>query len=196
MKEAKARALIAALRRRDDGTLELLSPTVGYYREAPEPGALLGPGQRLGALEVLGEVQTLITPEGAHGRVLSEARAPLASRPVGYGDVLLRLDPSAAPGLEERAAEEASGDALENVFRAPMAGRFYVRPAPNKPAFIEPGRAVETGETVCLIEIMKTFHRVTYGGPGLPARCRVTELLLADGDDVEQGTPLFRYEAE
>jgi hypothetical protein len=43
---------------------------------------------------------------------------------------------------------------------------------------------------------MKTFHRVAYGGAGLPERCCVVEMLLADGDDVEQGTPLFRYEAE
>jgi acetyl-CoA carboxylase carboxyltransferase component/biotin carboxyl carrier protein len=195
-RQGGGRALEALVRRADDGALELLAPAVGVYRGAPAEGALLGPATRAGALEILGEARPILTPEGAFGRVLPAAGPKLGPRPVGHGDLLLRLDPSAAPGAAATAAEGARAEALENVFRAPMAGRFYVRPAPDKPAFLEPGRAVERGETVCLIEIMKTFHRVAYGGPGLPDRCRVAELLLADGDDVEQGTPLFRYEAE
>jgi biotin carboxyl carrier protein len=38
---------------------------------------------------------------------------------------------------------------------------------------------------------MKTFHRVTYGGGGLPERARVTAVLVADGADVTSGDPLL-----
>jgi biotin carboxyl carrier protein len=43
---------------------------------------------------------------------------------------------------------------------------------------------------VCLLEVMKTFNRVTYSG----ARVRVTELLVADGADVNAGDPLLALE--
>jgi acetyl-CoA carboxylase biotin carboxyl carrier protein len=42
-----------------------------------------------------------------------------------------------------------------------------------------------------LLEVMKTFHRVTYGGPGLPDTARVVRVLIADGDDVNAGDPLL-----
>ncbi len=186
--------LVATLRRAETGELELLSPTVGLYRDAPQVGAVLAPGATLGALEILGHRRPIVAPEGAFGRVLAEGRAALARRPVGYADVLLRLDPSAVQGAAVGAQEAERQETLANVFRAPLAGRFYVRPAPDRPVFVEVGKVIEAGETVCLVEIMKTFHRVAYGGAGLPARCRVVEMLLADGDDVERGQAVFRYE--
>jgi acetyl-CoA carboxylase biotin carboxyl carrier protein len=42
--------------------------------------------------------------------------------------------------------------------------------------------------------VMKTFHRVTYGGPEVPPRARVTALLVADGADVNAGDPLLALE--
>ncbi|MBL9012811.1 MAG: hypothetical protein JNL83_01465, partial [Myxococcales bacterium] len=51
------------------------------------------------------------------------------------------------------------------------------------------------GATVCLLEVMKTFHRVTYGGAGVPERARVREVLVADGADVTQGDPLLALDA-
>jgi acetyl-CoA carboxylase biotin carboxyl carrier protein len=44
---------------------------------------------------------------------------------------------------------------------------------------------------VCLLEVMKTFNRVTYGGPALPERAKVREILIADGADVTAGDPLL-----
>ncbi len=186
-------AIVAALRRSDDGTLELVSPGVGLFRDAPLPGAVVAPGSVLGALEVLGLARTLVAPEGALGRVVPAGPAR-ARRPVGYGDVLVRLDPGGLAAGDAPAEIAAGADAGERVFRSPMAGRYYARPSPGKPAFVQPGDEVEAGRTVALVEIMKTFNRVAYGGDAVPARCRVAELLVKDGDDVEAGTPMFRYE--
>ncbi|NLY94736.1 MAG: biotin carboxyl carrier domain-containing protein [Myxococcales bacterium] len=75
-----------------------------------------------------------------------------------------------------------------------MGGRFYMRPSPDKPVFVEIGSVVETGATLGLLEVMKTFHRLHYRGEGLPARAVVRECLVGDGDDVERGQPVFRVE--
>ena len=52
---------------------------------------------------------------------------------------------------------------------------------------VEAGRELAPGATVCLLEVMMTFHRVTYDG----ARAKVRVLLVADGADVNQGDPLL-----
>jgi len=69
--------------------------------------------------------------------------------------------------------------------RAPSSGRYWARPAPDKPPFVSVGDLVTAGQTVCLLEVMKTFHRVSYGGPGLPERARVTAIRPQDGDDLD-----------
>ncbi|GAA1777308.1 MULTISPECIES: acetyl-CoA carboxylase [Leucobacter] len=43
---------------------------------------------------------------------------------------------------------------------APIPGIFYRRPAPDKPAFVEIGDAVEAGQTIGVIEIMKQFTEI------------------------------------
>jgi len=69
--------------------------------------------------------------------------------------------------------------------RAPSSGRYWARPAPDKPPFVSVGDLVTAGQTVCLLEVMKTFHRVSYGGPDLPERARVTAIRPQDGDDLD-----------
>ena len=91
----------------------------------------------------------------------------------------------------DAAASEAGHAAATGlVFRAPTSGRYYSRSSPDKPAFVTAGAELAPGATVCLLEVMKTFNRVTYSG----ARVRVTELLVADGADVNAGDPLLALE--
>ena len=52
------------------------------------------------------------------------------------------------------------------------------------------GAELHTGATVCLLEVMKTFNRVTYSG----APARVRALLVADGADVNAGDPILALE--
>jgi biotin carboxyl carrier protein len=62
---------------------------------------------------------------------------------------------------------------------------------------VAPGDLLRDGQTVCLLEVMKTFNRVVYeaGAHGLPAAARVVEVLVADEADVDAGTALLRLEA-
>jgi acetyl-CoA carboxylase biotin carboxyl carrier protein len=128
-------------------------------------------------------------------------RLPPAVHPVGYGDVLVELDPSlqraaGASGVASHlgSAAAAADATLGLVFQAPTSGRFYGRPAPDRPPFVTEGTQLTTGTTVCLLEVMKTFHRVTYGGPGLPDTARVRRVLVAEGADVNAGDPLLALE--
>ena len=103
---------------------------------------------------------------------------------------------AAAPGVDHaRAAPAAASVEVDGLtFRAPIAGRPYFRPSPGKPPFIKVGDVVERGTTLCLLEVMKTFSRISYGGDGLPERARVVKFLVEDGADVDQGAPLLKLE--
>lgn len=191
--------LRARLVRLPDGKLRLEAPTVGLYRGAPRPGALVGPDQPIGQLEILGVLHHLLAPAEAAGLVLPPDRPATtpARRPVGHGDLLVLLDPdavTAAAALGPGASPHNHSDAGALVFRAPTAGRFYTRPGPGKPPLIEPGTRVVHGQAVGLIEVMKTFSRLHYGGEGLPAPARVRAIIVKDEEDVAAGDALFELE--
>jgi len=183
-----------------DGKLRLEAPTVGLYRGEPRPGTLVGPDQPIGQLEILGVLHHLLAPPEAAGLVLPpDTRDPSSRRPVGHGDLLVLLDPAAVTagavqgaGIRRHAAGTDSG---AMVFRAPTAGRWYTRPGPGKPPLIEAGTLLVHGQAVGLIEVMKTFSRLHYGGEGLPSRARVRVIVVKDEEDVAAGDPLFELES-
>jgi len=201
--------LRARLVRLPDGKLRLEAPTVGLYRGEPRPGSLVTPDQPIGQLEILGVLHHLLAPAEAAGLVLPHdhhhARAPTRApdrftrRPVDHGDLLVLLDPEAVasgagPGLASLTGSHSAISTTTMVFRAPTAGRFYTRPGPGKPPLIEAGTLVLHGQAVGLIEVMKTFSRLHYGGEGLPARARVRAIVVKDEDDVAAGDALFELE--
>lgn len=174
--------------------IELRAPRPGVFVPWVDPGELVTAGAALGALVVLGRTIAVIAPRSGGTTGIVRPLATTASRAVGYGDVLVSLDPSlqlAAGGGEAAAATPAT---VGLVFRAPTSGRFYGRSGPDKPPFVAEGTQLARGATICLLEVMKTFHRVTYGGPGLPESARVARVLVADGDDVNLGDPLLALE--
>jgi len=191
------RRRLAAILREVDGVATLCAPSVGLVRGVPAPGSLVGEGAVLGELEQLGVLFELVAPEGTSGVVDEQGGARVGERAVGHGDVLVRLRPLA---LDAHAAQAAAttgtrADASRLVFRSPLSGRFYARASPDKPAFVQVGDEIATGHTVALLEVMKTFNRLTYGGAGLPERARVRAVLVKDEDDVEAGAPILELEA-
>ena len=182
----------------------LRSPAPGWFRPLAPLAAWCTPGTPIGTLDVLGRTHLLVVPPGIAGltetpETPADAHAPaLSPRAVAYRDPIVRLSSRAQPGaLSPGAAAPASATAPTAdglVFRAPTSGRFYGRSAPDKPPFVAPGTQLAHGATICLLEVMKTFHRVTYGGPGLPGTARVRSVLVADGDDVNAGDPLLALE--
>lgn len=87
-----------------------------------------------------------------------------------------------------------SGAALPEGCHAvvcPANGVFYRRPRPADPPYVDVGSAVRTGQTLGLIEAMKTFSPIPYGGPGLPSEASVVEIRADDSQEVRHGQVLF-----
>ena len=69
---------------------------------------------------------------------------------------------------------------------SPMVGTAYLRPNPDSEQFVKPGDKVKTGDTVLLVEAMKTFNPITAPKDGV-----VSDILVSDAQPVEFGEPLF-----
>lgn len=173
---------------------EVRAPAPGFFRSALIADHLVTHGDTLGELEILGRIVRVTAPR-IRGLVKLPPGPTLARRPVAYGDVLFRVATDVAIAAEDAAGTGADDDVTHGlVFRAPTSGRFYGRPAPDKPSFVQAGAELSAGMTICLLEVMKTFHRVTYAGDDVPPRARVREVLVADGADVNQGDALLALE--
>jgi acetyl-CoA carboxylase biotin carboxyl carrier protein len=73
--------------------------------------------------------------------------------------------------------------------QAPLPGTFYRKPAPDQPPFKSPGDTVAVGDTIGLIEVMKTFTPVIAEDAGT-----LVTFLVADEDPVMAGEPLYEIE--
>ncbi len=174
----------------------MCSPGVGWWRASVAPGQLVEPGQLLGELTVLGVVIRVVAPAGARGRVVADADQGRAiAAQAGNPLLTLARGDAAIEGATAAHGAVATTAAAGLTIRAPSSGRFYGRPAPGKPAFVSAGDVIRDGHTVCLLEVMKTFHRVTYGGDGLPPQARVVSVAVADEADVNRGDVLLDLEA-
>jgi acetyl-CoA carboxylase biotin carboxyl carrier protein len=181
-------ARVELIAHRDGARTTLAAPQPGVFHPDVRSNAWLGADDMLGTLEVLGRRIALVVPRTVAGAVQLEPH----TRAVGYGDVLAVLDAAARTGRadDETAPVDTAKAIAGLVFRAPTSGRYYGRPTPDKPAFVSAGSELHAGTTVCLLEVMKTFNRVTYTG----AAARVRELLVADGADVNAGDPILALE--
>ena len=74
-----------------------------------------------------------------------------------------------------------------NVVTSPMVGTFYMKPSPTSESYVEIGKNVKKGDTLCIIEAMKLMNEIESEFNGT-----ITEILVNDGEPVEYGTPLFR----
>ena len=77
----------------------------------------------------------------------------------------------------------------KNAVTAPMVGTAYLSPAPGARAFIEVGSTVKEGQTILIIEAMKTMNQIPA-----PRSGKVTEILVSDASPVEYGEPLIVIE--
>jgi acetyl-CoA carboxylase biotin carboxyl carrier protein len=191
---AFAPTIVLSFEARDDGGGTLHSPAVGLLRDLPLAGTTVRPGAVVAGLDILGAVHRLVAPPEAVGVVRPWEGPRVALRPVGFGDVVCVLDPAVAGAVETVTATREASSHAGLRFVAPLSGRFYARPSPDQAAFVAVGDVVTRGATVGLLEVMKTFHRLVYGGDGLPERARVAAIRPADESDLEEGDPILELE--
>ncbi|MFM8376560.1 MAG: acetyl-CoA carboxylase biotin carboxyl carrier protein, partial [Phenylobacterium sp.] len=119
--------------------------------------------------------------EGLRIRV---ARTLTAGAPVAIAaPVAAPVAPPAAadPAPPAPAAAPAAGDAV----KSPMVGTIYLQPAPDAPAFVKVGDTVSEGQTLMIVEAMKTMNPIPA-----PRAGKVLEILVVNGQPVEFGEPL------
>lgn len=94
--------------------------------------------------------------------------------------------PLAAP-----AAAAPASDPIQHpgLVASPMVGTAYLGPAPGARPFVEVGSAVKAGETLIIIEAMKTMNQIPA-----PRSGTVLQILIEDGQPVEYGEPLLVIE--
>ncbi|MBB5664895.1 acetyl-CoA carboxylase biotin carboxyl carrier protein [Rhizobium leguminosarum] len=96
---------------------------------------------------------------------------------------------AAAPAAAGAAPAAAPARNPANVVSAPMVGTVYMAPAPGARAFIEVGATVKEGQTLIIIEAMKTMNQIPS-----PKSGKVTAILVDDGHPVEYGQALVVIE--
>ena len=128
-----------------------------------------------------GEEKVRITRTTAAAAPIYAAPAPVAAAPVA-------APVAATPAAAAPAAAPAARD-LSNAQKSPMVGTFYRAPGPNAAAFVEVGKQVKAGDTLCIIEAMKLMNEIEAEKSGV-----VKEILVENGTPVEYGEPLFIIE--
>ena len=193
-----ADALVAHLDRSGGGRVRLLAPAVGRWLGRPSESTVVGPGTQLGRLVTLNRSRQLVMPGGVRGVV--EDVTELGEAAVGFHDVLFRVR-ELATGIDDDdgvgvAASAGRSDIPAGTFAvtAPTDGVFYRGPSADAPPFVEPGAVIHSGQPVGLVEVMKTFNQIVYGGADRPQRARVVELRCDDGAEIRSGQVLVVVE--
>jgi len=123
-------------------------------------------------------------PNGGHVSFVPVPPAMAASSNVNA------VPSTAAGGSSVSAAGAGGADASGKTIDSPMVGTFYSKPNPDADPFVSVGSRVSENTVVCLIEAMKVFNEIKAECSG-----EIVEILVADGDPVEFGQPIFRLKA-
>jgi len=83
----------------------------------------------------------------------------------------------------------ADPGAHPGVVKSPMVGTAFRSPQPGAKAFIDVGSAVKAGDTLLIVEAMKTMNQIPAPRGGV-----VTQILFEDSQPVEYGEPLLIIE--
>jgi acetyl-CoA carboxylase biotin carboxyl carrier protein len=92
--------------------------------------------------------------------------------------------PMAAPAADAKAAVPDPSK-HPGAVPSPMVGTAYLAPEPGAPQFVEIGARVTQGQTILIIEAMKTMNHIPAPKAGV-----VTAILVGNGQPVEFGEPL------
>ena len=84
----------------------------------------------------------------------------------------------------ESSIQEKPSDII--TIDSPMVGIIYLTPKPSTPPFVKKGQKIKKGDTICLIEAMKTFNEIKSDKDGL-----IKTILVKNGEAIEFGQPLF-----
>lgn len=122
-------------------------------------------------------------------RVARQLQAAPMAAPVAVAAAPAPVDVAAAPAA---AAAPIAGDdpsQLAGAVNSPMVGTCYLAAEPGADNFVKVGDTVKEGQTLLIIEAMKTMNQIPA-----PKSGKVTRVLVDDGSPVEFGDPLVILE--
>lgn len=93
--------------------------------------------------------------------------------------------PAAAAQAPEAPAAAAPAAHAGEVVKSPMVGTVYLQPQPGSDPFIKVGQTVTLGQTLLIVEAMKTMNPIPATKAG-----KIVEILVTDSQPVEFGEPL------
>jgi len=108
------------------------------------------------------------------------ASAPPTATPV--------QEPAAAPSADDSAKSAAPSDTAV-ALNSPLSGTFYRAPSPGADPFVETGAKVSTGDTVCILDVMKVMNTLKAPCDGV-----VLSLPVEDAEAVAAGQPVMWFE--
>ena len=122
-------------------------------------------------------------------RIRVSRAAPAAMHMPAYSVAAPAPVAAAAAAPVEAAAPAVAARDPKNTVASPMVGTTYLSPAPGARPFVEVGQTVKEGQTILIIEAMKTMNQIPA-----PRSGKVTEILVTDAQPVEFGEALIIIE--
>ena len=126
---------------------------------------------------------------------LEQGEQRIRLRRGGTGEVVYQQPPQPQPQISQpvaaadATAPAAAEDSQMVVIKSPIVGTFYTSSGPDSDAFVKVGDHVGPESTVCIVEAMKVFNEIPSEVSG-----KVAAILVANGDPVEFGQPLFKVD--
>ena len=112
----------------------------------------------------------------------------VATAPISNSAIAAAPIQGVTPVPDTKQASDASSDDPANhpgAVTSPMVGTVYMQPEPGAPAFISVGASISEGDTLLIVEAMKTMNQIPAPKSGI-----VKRILVEDGAAVEFGSPL------
>jgi acetyl-CoA carboxylase biotin carboxyl carrier protein len=127
--------------------------------------------------------------QGALRIKVAKQGVAMGSAPITTAPVYAAAPPPAAPAPGVAAAPAASPAAKGEPVKSPMVGTVYLRPQPGADTFIKVGDKVTAGQTMLIVEAMKTMNPIPA-----PRAGTVLEIVAGDSEPVEFGEVLVILE--
>jgi len=118
-----------------------------------------------------------------------KVRLSRATAPVMQAAPMVVAATQAAAASVAAPAAPAEGPDLSNAVASPMVGTVFLAPEPGAPNFVSAGDMVEEGQTILIIEAMKTMNHIPS-----PRGGRVRAILVENAEPVEFDEPLIIIE--
>ena len=144
----------------------------------------------------MGDLKLVVTKSGSGGPIPHLESDVVVSAPLVQAREESAVEKKAPAPVETAPHPAGSGqvsieaDGLVPI-KAPLLGTFYRSPKPDAPPFVEVGSRVTENDTVCMIEVMKTYTTITAGVSG-----RVARICAENTEMVEHQQILFLIEPQ